>query len=164
MYNGTMVSSLHISLITGCAVILSACYTGTSSAPPVGRQPGQGVYVYPQYQRPLPTQYVPATDICRAQLYQGLRGQHFGGIHIASIYGDKRIIKPAELETDEDEFLADMNAQPPLVEVTEMIAGQPLYAASVRTGVYRGQLGPDRDDRLTIELDNEGYVADIACR
>lgn len=151
-------------LTIASALLMTACYTSGGNAVPQGPQPGQGQYIYPQYQRPIPTQYTPQADLCRSQLYLGLRGQHIGGISVGLIPGDKRIIKPAELETDQDDFLADMNPRPPFLEVTELLAGQPLYAASVRTGVYRGQLGPDRENRLTMELDEYGYVQTVECR
>jgi hypothetical protein len=123
----------------------------------------RGQYVYPENQRPAPRLYGPAADQCGARLYAGLRGSHIGGIHLAVIGGDKRIIKPAALETGGDDFLQDMEAGGPRLEVKEMLAGQPLYGASVRTGLYLGQLGPERPDRLTLELDGEGYVINVAC-
>ena len=156
-------------LLFASALILTACYSGPVGTPvnqggPATAQPGVGRYVYPQYQRPEPTLFVPQRDNCNAVLYQGLTGQHIGGVQIATIPGDKRIIQPADEGLDRDNFLADMEAEPPLLRVTEMLAGQPLYAASVRTGLYAGQLGPDRQNRLTIELDQDGYVQNLACR
>ncbi len=123
----------------------------------------RGQYTYPENQRPAPRAYGPAADQCGARLYQGLRGGHIGGIHLAVIGGDKRIIKPATMETSANDFLRDMEAGSPRLEVKEMLAGQPLYAASVRTALYLNELGPQRPDRLTLELDGEGYVINVAC-
>lgn len=105
---------------------------------------------------------VPA-DQCGARLYQGLVGQNIGGVHLPVIAGDKRIVKPAATELNEDDFLPDMRTQPPLLEVREMLAGQPLYTASIRTGLYPGQLGPEREDRLTFELDVAGFILTAVC-
>ena len=161
-----MIRIVTYSLALLTALSLSACYSG-----PVGSQrapgpvpAGTGQYQYPQYLRPEPRLYTPQRDLCNATLYQGLEGQHIGGVQVGVIAGNKRIIQPAELELDEDDFLADMRPEPPLLRVTELLAGQPLYAASVRTGVYRGQLGPDQPDRLTLELDAQGYILDVMCR
>lgn len=152
-------------IVTGLfSLSLTACLSpGAAGQRPIPPQTRPGQYVYPRYQRPQPRAFTPQDDQCGARLYQGLVGQHIGGIHLAGIGGDKRIVKPAELETTQDDFLPDMNAQPPRVEVREMLAGQPLYAASVRTGLYRNQLGLERADRLTIELDRAGYITRASC-
>lgn len=161
-----MIRSVTYSLALITALSLSACYSGPvgSQRAPTPVPAGTGQYQYPQRLRPEPRLYTPQPDLCNAILYQGLRGQHIGGVQVGAIAGNKRIIKPAELELDEDDFLADMRPQPPYLTVTEILAGQPLYAASVRTGVYRGQLGPDRRDRLTLELDAQGYILEVICR
>ncbi len=160
---GVLRSSLA-SITAGFAIFgLAACASGASSAQQRAPFPGQGQYVYPQYLRPEPTPYIPQSDDCRARLYTGLVGQHIGGVHITAIGGDKRIIKPAELEVDEDDFLMDLRPEPPFLEVTELLAGQPLYAASIRTVPDLNILGPERADRLTIELDAEGYIGAISC-
>lgn len=148
--------------LTGLALGLSACVNATGGNQQAPR-PGQGQYVYPEYRRPQPTPMIPPSDECGARLYQGLTGTHIGAVHIAAIGGDKRIISPATLEIEENDFLVDMQERPPFLEVREMLAGQPLYAASVRTGVYPGQIGPERMNRLTIELDNAGYILTAAC-
>jgi len=144
------------------AALLSACVTGAGQPQQV-RQPGQGQYVYPQRLRPQPMPSLTPADLCGARLYQGLIGQNIGGVHLTVIAGDKRIIRPAEQELSEDDFLPDMRAEPPRLEVREMLAGQPLYTSSVRTGLYPGQLGPEREDRLTFELDAQGYILRAAC-
>lgn len=164
VFGHKIVKSFGVASLPILAGILGACYNSAGNVVVQQRQPGQGIYQYPVYQQPEPTRYIPQPDLCGIRLYSGLVGQHIGGVHIAVIAGDKRIIQPAELEIDEVEFLQDMQELPPFVQVTDLLAGQPLYAASVRTGVYRGQLGPDRADRLTLELDRDGYVQTVECR
>ena len=149
-------------LLLPAAIILSACVSGAGQPQQV-RQPGQGQYVYPQRLRPQPMPSLTPADLCGARLYQGLVGQNIGGVHLPVIAGDKRIVRPAQEELNEDDFLPDMRAQPPLLEVIEMLAGQPLYTSSIRTGLYPGQLGPEREDRLTFELDQQGYILRAAC-
>ena len=144
--------------------LLSACAAPGGSVQPYRPVPGQGRYIYPENQRPQPMEVTPLEDMCGARLYQNLRGQNIGGVHVAVIAGDKRIIKPAEVEIDPDDFIPEYQPTPPLVDVTDLLAGQPLYTSQIRTGVYRGQLGPERPDRLTLELDSEGYIEIVECR
>lgn len=144
------------------AAMLSACAAGPGQPGQVP-QPGQGRYIYPQQQRPQPMPSLNPADMCGARLYQGLVGQNIGGVHLPVIAGDKRIVKPANAGLQEDDFLPDMQTQPPLLEVREMLAGQPLYTASIRTGLYPGQLGPEREDRLTFELDANDYIMRVVC-
>jgi len=144
--------------------LLSACAAPGGSVQPYRPVPGQGRYIYPENQRPQPMEVTPLEDMCRARLYQNLRGQNIGGVHVAVIAGDKRIIKPAEVEVDLNDFIPEYQERPPLVDVTDLMAGQPLYTSQIRTGVYRGQLGPDRPDRLTLELDEDGYIEIVECR
>lgn len=144
--------------------LLGACAGQGGTVQPYRPFPGQGRYVYPENQRPQPMEVTPLEDRCGARLYQTLRGQNIGGVHVAVIAGDKRIIKPAQTEEPENEFIPDLQERPPLVDVTDLMAGQPLYTSQIRTGVYRGQLGPDRPDRLTLELDAEGYIEIVECR
>ncbi len=107
---------------------------------------------------------LPTPDLCRAQMYRGLIGQHEGGIVFASLPGRTRVVKPAETELDQDEFLQDMRPDPPLIEVREYLSGQALYTPAIRA-VQRGDdLGPIQQDRLTIELGREGYVRELTCR
>ena len=152
---GLLAASLLATVLTACA--------GAPGQPQQVRMPGQGQYIYPQRLRPQPMPSLQPADICGARLYQGLVGQNIGSVHLPVIAGDKRIIRPAEVELSEADFLPDLNPQPPLLEVREMLAGQPLYAASIRTGLYPGQIGPEREDRLTFELDSAGYILTAAC-
>lgn len=144
--------------------LLSACAGQGGSVQPYQPRPGQGRYVYPENQRPQPMVATPREDRCGARLYKTLRGQNIGGVHIAVIAGDKRIIRPAQTEEPLNDFIPDLQERPPLVDVTDLMAGQPLYTSQIRTGLYRGQLGPDRPDRLTLELDEEGYIEIVECR
>jgi len=57
-----------------------------------------------------------------------------------------------------------IDPQPPYLEVRDYLPSQVLYAPSIRTVSDRIQLGPDDQNRLTIELDREGYVQEVICR
>ena len=154
-------TSICIPLIVG--LMASACtgaYPGTAQ-----QQRAQlGQYQRPAYLRPEPTAFIPASDLCRSRLYAGLVGQHEGGIVFATLPGRTRVIKPARRELDQDDFLADMNPTPPLVEVREYLAGQPLYVPSIQAISSSDGLGPNIEERLTIELDTDGYVRGLSCR
>lgn len=145
---------------------LSACRYGVPSSTFAEYQPrpGQGQYVRPAYLNPQPTPFIPAIDACQSRLYAGLVGQHEGAIFIAGLPGRKRVIKPARLEgfgyNPNDTFYSP----PPLVEVREYLAGQLLYAPAISNLMDRLNLGPDIQERLTIELDAEGYVQQVDCR
>jgi len=50
------------------------------------------------------------------------------------------------------------------LEVRDYLPNQVIYAPSIRTVSDRIQLGPVDQNRLTIELDREGYVQQVECR
>lgn len=155
------------------ALILSACsvrapQNGVRGNPNNAYAPrapiaGQGQYIRPAYLNPEPTPRIPNPDVCRSQLYQGLLGQHEGAIYIAGLPGRKRVLKPAFLEDFEREVIANDFVEPPLIEVRDYLPQQVLYAPSIRTVSDLIELGPDEEDRLTIELDEEGYVQVLRC-
>lgn len=144
---------------------LVGCRYGAPSStyPAYQPTPGQGQYVRPAYLAPQPTPIVPAVDVCRSRLYSGLIGRHEGAIFIAGLPGRKRVIKPARLEGFDYNPGDSFYDEPPFVEVREFIAGQSLYAPSISNMMDRLNLGPRVEDRLTIELDVEGYVQRIDC-
>lgn len=145
---------------------LSACSIGqpVSTYPEYRPTPGQGQYVRPQYlNRQLPPR-VPNDDLCQSRLYAGLVGQHEGAIFIAGLPGRKRLIKPAVVEGFGYGAGDPLYIQTPYVEVREFLAGQNLYASTNTDLRDRLNLGPDIADRLTIELDEDGYVQQIDCR
>ena len=155
------------------AAVLSACGTTPGGVYP-GYQPaqGQGVYpagvprgqyVVPQYLRPEPTRSLTPVDQCNSLLYQGLRGQHEGSIYLQGLSGRQRILKPAFSEDFEVEMFNGAAPSPPLYEVSEYLAGQRIYTPSINTLTDGLRLGPVIQDRLTIELDQDGYVQDVRC-
>lgn len=159
-------------LALGAILALSAC--AGRGGPNIGQgynaypyqytpQPGQGQYVRPAYLNPTPTPRIPRTDLCQSQLYQGLVGQNEGAIYIAGLPGRKRVLKPGFLEDFDGTRIEGLDAEPPFIEVRDYLPQQVLYAPSIRTVDDRLQLGPDDDTRLTIELDEEGYVQQISC-
>lgn len=90
-------------------------------------------------------------------------GRHEGSIYFSALPGRKRVVKPAETETMETTFLPDMNILPPTVEIRDYLPNQTIYASSIQT-VYGDALsGPEIRERLTIELDDEGYVMRVVC-
>ena len=148
------------------ALALTGCALGAPSStyPEYQPRPGQGQYVRPQYLNAQPTPMIPAVDACRSRLYAGLVGQHEGAIFIAGLPGRKRVIKPAQLEGfgyNPDDTFYD---EPPFVEVREYLVGQSLYAPSISNMMDRLNLGPNIEERLTIELNAEGYVQQVDCR
>ncbi len=155
------------------ALALSACgttpggvYPGYQPAPGQGVFPAgavRGQYIVPQYLQPEPTRSLTPIDECNALLYQGLRGQHEGSIYIQGLPGRQRILKPAFSEDFEVEMFNGSAPSPPLYEVREYIAGQRIYTPSVNTLTDGLRLGPVRQDRLTIELSEEGYVQEVRC-
>lgn len=156
---------MRFSLFLSCAFLLAGC----STAPAGGfdnsaRQQPIGRYQAPAYLQPEPTQRIPGDDLCRSRLYMGLIGQHEGGVVFASLPGRTRVVKPAELEVDRDDFLQDMEPDPPFVEIREYLAGQILYAPAIRAVRLGDALGPIEQDRLTIELDRQGYITQLSCR
>lgn len=141
---------------------LSACQLGpTGTQRPFQAPRTQGVYIPPEYLRPQPTEPVPSEDRCNARLYVALVGRHEGSIYFPGLPQLKRVIKPAILEDFDDDPL--FVPPPPLLEVREYIAGQSLYAPTIRTVSDRVALGPARDDRLTIKLDRDGFIREVRC-
>ena len=126
--------------------------------------PGQGQYVRPEYLNPVPTPLIQGVDACQSHLYRTLVGRHEGAIYIAGLPGRKRILKPAFLEGPDVEPLQGIDPDPPFIEVRDYLPNQVLYAPSIRTISDLVQLGPIDESRLTIELDREGYVQEVACR
>jgi len=126
--------------------------------------PGQGQYVRPEYLNPTPTPLIQGIDACQSHLYRGLIGRHEGAIYIAGLPGMKRILKPAFLEGPDRELIQGIDLEPPFLEVRDYLPNQVLYAPSIRTVSDRIQLGPINENRLTIELDREGYVREVGCR
>lgn len=159
---------LRAVIIFSAIIGLSACAAGpigsAQNAYPV-QQPryGQGQYVRPAYLNPSPTPRLPTPDACQSQMFQGLLGQHEGAIYIAGLPGRKRIIKPASLEANKDGFVPGIDPDPPFLEVRDFLPGQSLYAPSIRTVEDRIALGPADENRLTIELDEDGYVQALNC-
>ena len=155
------------------AAVLSACgttpggvYPGYQPAPGQGVYPAgvpRGQYVVPQYLRPEPTRSLTPVDQCNSLLYQGLRGQHEGSIYLQGLPGRQRILKPAFSEDFEVEMFNGAAPSPPLYEVSEYLAGQRIYTPSINTLTDGLRLGPVIQDRLTIELDQDGYVQDVRC-
>jgi len=126
--------------------------------------PGQGQYVRAEYLNPTPTPIIQAIDACQSYLFRGLVGRHEGAIYIAGLPGSKRILKPAFLEEPDRERMEGIDPEPPFLEVRDYLPNQVLYAPSIRTVSDRIQLGPVDENRLTIELDREGYVQEVVCR
>ncbi len=148
-----------------CCVALSGCGLGrpVTNLPNFQPRPGQGQYVRPAYLNAAVTPRVPPPDVCRSQLYQGLVGRHEGAIFIIGLPGRKRVIKPAQLEAfgyGTEDFFYD---RPPFVQVQEYLADQVLYAPAISNMQDRLNLGPTIQDRITIELDNEGIVQAVTC-
>lgn len=144
--------------------LLAGCFTPGAGEPQPRARPNLGQYQIPLNQRPEPTRRIPDDDLCSSKLFLGLIGQHEGGIVFATLPGRTRVVKPAELELDEDSFLQDMRPDPPLVEVREYLSGQTLYTPAIRTVTRIDNLGPVLRDRLTVELDADGYVRELSCR
>ena len=144
-------------------LVLPACGTSPGGAyPPYQPQPGQGQYIYPEYLRPTVTPRIPRPDVCQSRVFLGMVGQHEGSIYIAGLPGRKRIIKPAVLEEDLP-FMEGIDPEPPFMEVRQFLPGQSLYAPSIRTTADLLEAQPIEQDRLTIELDREGYVQEVRC-
>jgi hypothetical protein len=154
---------MRIFAVLCTAILITACVGPRGGAPDRGPDL-RGQYQRPVYLQPEPTQRFPGDDICRSRLYLGLIGQHEGGILFASLPGRTRVVKPAETEVDQDDFLQDMQPQPPFVEIREYLAGQILYSPAIRAVRLGDELGPVEQDRLTIELDQYGYVNQLSCR
>jgi len=125
--------------------------------------PGQGQYIRPEYLNPTPTPIIQTIDACQSYLFRGLVGRHEGAIYIAGLPGSKRILKPAFLEGADRERIEGIDPEPPFLEVRDYLPNQVLYAPNIRTISDRIQLGPVDENRLTIELDREGYVQEVVC-
>ena len=159
------IRALYIGVLyIGVAALLMGCYTpGAGVARPRPR-PNLGQYQVPLNQRPTPTRRIPDEDLCRSRLFLGLIGQHEGGIVFATLPVRTRVLKPAQQELDQDEFLQDLRPDPPFLQIREYLSGQVLYTPAIRAVTSVDELGPIIRDRLTIELDAEGYVNRMTCR
>ncbi len=157
----------HLAVLPGF-LLLSACFNMGAEPrrpfEPIDRIPNQGQYVRPLYLQPEPTPRIPREDLCRARLYLGLVGQHEGTITFAYLPVRTRVLKPVDQELDQDDFLEDMREDPPFMQVREYIPGQVLYGPSIQAVRLSDQLGPEIEDRLTIELDRYGNVTQVSCR
>lgn len=167
---------IRIFLILPALIVLlalTACGTTPGGVYP-GYQPGQGQgvypagvprgqYIVPAYQRPEPMRSLTPADECNSLLYQGLRGQHEGSIYFQGLPGRQRVLKPAFSEGFDAEMFNGGIPSQPLYEVREYLAGQRIYNTGVNTLTDGLRLGPVIQDRLTIELDQDGYVQDLRC-
>ena len=156
-------NSKTFSLLALC-ILLVGCYTPGAGQPRPRPRPNLGQYQIPVNQRPEPTRRIPDNDACGSKLFLGLIGQHEGGIVFATLPGRTRVFKPATVELDQGDFLQDTRPNPPLIEIREYISGQTLYTPAIRAVSSVDELGPIIRDRLTIELDADGYVRDLTCR
>lgn len=147
-------------LLSGCAGSGMRNSMGAGTPQPVQVPP----YQQPAHLRPTLTQRMPQEDVCNSRLYLGLIGQHEGGIAFESLQGRVRVVKPAQTGMDRDEFLQDMQPEAPYLEVREYLAGQVLYAPSIRAVRIGDGLGPIEQERITVELDREGFVTQLNCR
>ena len=169
--------SLQFGMSIAAALLLSACAhkaspygvsrggisgSAITNVPNFQPLPGQGQYVRPEFLEPLEIPTLPPEDLCRSRLYLTLIGQHEGSIFIAGLPGRKRIVKPASLE-DFDTGDNDFIPPPPLVEVIDFLPQQSIYASSIRTVMDRFLLTDEDETRLTLELDEEGYIQNVGC-
>lgn len=145
------------------AFCLAAC-TGMGGAQQGNGFPADmGRYQRPAYLNPVLQPRLPPADACRSQLYLGLIGQHEGAIYIAGLPGLKRILKPAFTEGFNYQAEDTFGEEPRLYEVRDYLPDQVLYAPSIITVSDLIQLGPPQENRLTLELDQDGYVQQIRC-
>ena len=144
---------------------LAACSSQSAGNPNYVYQPtpGQGQYVRPAYLLPQPTESLSPVDVCRSQLFIGLVGRHEGAIYIPGLPGRKRVLKPVFQEFENDMFVEGLDPNPPFIEVRDFLPGQQLYAPSITTVRDAIEFGPVDETRLTIELDDEGYVDEVRC-
>lgn len=162
---------MKISTFTLCALAtlgLAACTHGvlgqpTTNVPNFQPFPGQGQYARPLYLEPQQLPTLPPEDMCRARLYLTLIGQHEGSVFLAGLPGRKRILKPATLEDFDEDTGTDFIARPPLVEVIDFLPQQSIYAGAIRTVVDAFLISDDDLSRLTLELDQDGYIDDVRC-
>ncbi len=146
---------------------LTACQTTPRNAQR-GFPNGQGQYVRPAYLNPAPVPQIPPVDACQSQLYQGLVGQPEGAIYIPGLPGMKRVLKPAFDEGfgPDDEFpnVDDpLRLGPTMIQVRDYLPGQALYAPSIRTPGSLLSAADFETTRLTIQLDEAGYVQEVRC-
>ena len=120
-----------------------------------------GVYRPAIHQIPQLTLRLPPVDECRSQLYQSLLGQHEGSIHFAGLPGRKRVLKPAFDERAET-FFTEGNGEVRYIEVRDYLPGQRLYTPNVVTQSLV-ELEAEIRNRLTIRLDNGGFVSEVEC-
>lgn len=147
-------------------VVLSACALGAPAGPSaISYQPvaGQGQYVRPEWLNPAPTPILPALDPCQSQTFAPLIGVNEGGIYIPGLPGDKRIIRPVHPEYFRNDFLNGELDVSPRVEVETYLSGQQLYAPTINTVEDRISIVAEDPNRLTIELDQDGYVQEVRC-
>lgn len=126
-------------------------------------QPGQGQYVRPEWMAPTPPPQRPAVDTCQARIYQSLVGVNEGAIYIPGLPGLKRIIRPAVFEGPDNDFLNGEMMGDIYLLVQTYQAGQQLYAPTTANIMDRITIRPENENRLTITLDREGFVQEIAC-
>ena len=170
---------MRLFVIFGLLLLVSACAGPRGNAQQQTRgaqqnQTGQriqpvsrtqfGQYQRPGFSQPQLTQRTPTDDVCRSRLFLGLIGQHEGSIVFSSLPGRTRVVKPAETEETDSDFLSDMQPDSPFVEIREYLAGQILYAPAIRAVRLGDTLGPIEQDRLTVELNQYGYVSGLSCR
>ena len=155
--------AVSIKILCAPMVCISGC-VASADLPAYQPAPGQGQYVRPAYLNPVPTPRIPDTDVCRSQFYRTLVGQHEGAIYVAGLPGRKRVLKPAFMEELEPDFPRLPGDAPPFMEVRDYLPGQVIYAPSIRATDDLSLLGDVQRDRLTIELDEDGYVQEVLCR
>ncbi len=143
--------------------LLLACQSTPRNAQPVFPRGAQGQYVRPAYLNPAPVPRIPATDVCQSQLFQGLVGQPEGAIFIPGLPGTKRVIKPAFDEGFDYDAGDTFGQEPTYLEVRDYLPDQSLYAPSIRTPGSLLAVTEFNTNRLTIELDIEGYVQEVRC-
>lgn len=159
----------HLSIMRYLLVIpvlfgLSACAMNTVGPNAAFQpQPGQGQYVRPEWMVPTPTPRLPAVDTCQSQMYQILVGVNEGAIYIPGLPGLKRIIRPAVFEGPDNDFLNGEMMGDTYVQVQTYQAGQQLYAPTTANIMDRMTIRPENENRLTISLDRDGFVEEIAC-
>ena len=145
---------------------LTACAYGAPSlapSPVFQPAPGQGQYIRPAWLAPEPTPRLPNIDLCQAQTFAPLIGMSEGAIYIPALPGAKRIIRPAFSERIRNEFLGGELETSQFVEVETYLPGQQLYAPTIQAFKNRIEVTEEDPNRLTIELDREGFVQDIRC-
>ena len=143
--------------------VMASCAQSPRTANQQYFPPDQGRYIYPDYLRPAPLPQIPPVDACRSQLYQGLVGQHEGAIYIPGLPGAKRVIKPGFNEGFDYAAEETFGAPEVFLEVRDYLPDQTLYVPSIRTPGDLLQLNDYRTDRLTVELDQQGYVQEVRC-